>query len=941
MNSRTKKLAPPRCQRQQWLRDVCQRLTVVLMLVMLTTVTARAQGVFPIEFHLVDVNDNENYDWTVTINEGQEQQKAEMVLGIGRLSPNSNYISVSLPEGAYVESIDIDYQNSNDEPIHDSRGDAGSSNNIGNSIEFVVNDVSEDHSVNVTFFVHYPRYTVRFFANDGSGSMDDQTFVVGVPQNLSNCSFTREGYTFAGWAESENGNAIYTDGKSVTDLAGEGQTKNLYATWSSGGGVTYAVTFDKQGGSGGTSSVDATYNASMPPIEVPTLTNYVFDGYFTQANGQGTKYYNADGSSAKTCDLTEATTLYAKWVEKTYTVTLIANGGSGGTNSVTVKYGESMPAITVPSRTGYTFMGYYGDNGNGYAYYSSNGNSVMTYDLTTNTSLYARWTVNTYTVNLDPHEGSGGTTSVTVTYGAAMPSATMPTREGYTFGGYFTGTNGEGTQYYNANGTSTRTWNIDDNTTLHAKWTANTCTITFVNWDGTTVLQSGQVAYGQTPAYTGQTPTKEDDWYIYTFTGWTPSIEAVSGPATYTAQFSSVLRTSGNCGQPGNENAVRWDYDTDTKTITIAGSGPMMYYNSVLNDDQSYSNGAPWKAFAGEIESVIIENGVTSVGSNTFAHCPSISSVTLPTDQQLYEIGPGAFGDCTSLTSIDLPMSVNNIGDGAFAGCSNLATVRLGYGDATHVVTIGKDVFPVTTTIIVPNETAYNAYMNAATWNGTATGEDENKTDYTSMLAPSTITLAGNTSGWTTYCHKYNVSYSVEDGAAYTVSGINDSYVETATAQNVAPYTPTLVYKENGGNVTLTALPATATQDVPTSGYDATTGLVTQDGDGFTFVGATTTPVEDCITDGQSYALYGGEFLKIDDSTLDIPAHRCVLTIDEPLSAPRLNLNINGETTPIDNGQLTIDNWAGAWYTLDGRKLQSKPTTKGLYIYKGKKVVIK
>ena len=44
---------------------------------------------------------------------------------------------------------------------------------------------------------------------------------------------------------------------------------------------------------------------------------------------------------------------------------------------------------------------------------------------------------------------------------------------------------------------------------------------------------------------------------------------------------------------------------------------------------------------------------------------------------------------------------------------------------------------------------------------------------------------------------------------------------------------------------------------------------------------------------------------------------------------------------PIDNGKLIIDNEAGAWYTLDGRKLDGKPTRKGLYLLNGRKVVIK
>ena len=57
----------------------------------------------------------------------------------------------------------------------------------------------------------------------------------------------------------------------------------------------------------------------------------------------------------------------------------------------------------------------------------------------------------------------------------------------------------------------------------------------------------------------------------------------------------------------------------------------------------------------------------------------------------------------------------------------------------------------------------------------------------------------------------------------------------------------------------------------------------------------------------------------------------------------RMNLgdDVTGVTL-IDNGQLTIDNYAGAdsWYDLQGRKLSGKPTQKGVYIYKGKKVVI-
>ncbi|MBO5817647.1 MAG: InlB B-repeat-containing protein [Paludibacteraceae bacterium] len=118
----------------------------------------------------------------------------------------------------------------------------------------------------------------------------------------------KEGYTFGGWYESST-----FSGSAVTEIeAGTTGTKEFWAKWTA---EQYTVQLDNQGATtAGATSVTATYNAAMPSIanNLPKKTGYAFQGYFDAISG-GTKYYNADGTSAKNWDKTSATTLYAQW----------------------------------------------------------------------------------------------------------------------------------------------------------------------------------------------------------------------------------------------------------------------------------------------------------------------------------------------------------------------------------------------------------------------------------------------------------------------------------------------------------------------------------------------------------------------------------------------------------------------------------------------------
>jgi hypothetical protein len=73
---------------------------------------------------------------------------------------------------------------------------------------------------------------------------------------------------------------------------------------------------DSQGGTGGSTQVQATFDSAMPTATMPTLTGHIFQGYWTQMGGGGVQYYNDDGSSVNNWNIAENSTLYARWIQE-------------------------------------------------------------------------------------------------------------------------------------------------------------------------------------------------------------------------------------------------------------------------------------------------------------------------------------------------------------------------------------------------------------------------------------------------------------------------------------------------------------------------------------------------------------------------------------------------------------------------------------------------
>ena len=402
---------------------------------------------------------------------------------------------------------------------------------------------------------------------------------------------TKEGYKFLGWyTVRAKGDAI-TDGSTAVNLGTPSfadtldRDVDIYAHWDP---ISYTVRYNGNGSTGGSTSnsvhiYDEAKNLAANGFyrkfdvnldycngrETETLTaNSEFLGWATSENGN--KVYE-DKQSVKnlTAEDGKIIDLYAKWA-------------------------DSSVELPTPTRTGYTFDGWY----------TSDGTKVsQTFTPTAVTKLTAHWTPITYTVSYNGNGATSGETAssshtydvakaltangfkreFTVTFDYNYSGATATTATAVSnFNGWaktetgaaeyidgasvtnLSSTDGDTVILY-ANWTDStvkfptptregydfsgwfneagqkveETTVISEDITLHAQWSIKSYTVTFKN--GNDVLQESKWEYNTTPTYNGATPTKsKDDNYEYTFSGWTPEISAVKDDIVYYAQYSKT-----------------------------------------------------------------------------------------------------------------------------------------------------------------------------------------------------------------------------------------------------------------------------------------------------------------------------------------------------------------------------------------------------------------
>lgn len=453
-------------------------------------------------------------------------------------------------------------------------------------------------------------------------------------------------------------------------------------------------------------------------------------------------------------------------------VTITVTPSTGYNAPATLTWTKSSGTVTATKVSGPTGSGPYT-----YVYqFAQNDNGAGTFGVTC--------TAKTTTVSFNQNGGEGGqTTTKTATYGQAMPTPiTTPTRYGHTFGGYWTNSNGTGTQYYNADGSSAHNWDITDATkTLYAKWTEKALT----NYRTTCCTPLGAITGTISLSKSGEDVTAS---------GWS----ATSGGnetgylvKLYNSDKSAVI-ASGNTGSKA------------TKTYTFSSAGAGTYWVSVT---PTYSGAGSYCETGTETfsaSSIVVTGNVTvtfkknggggtdnktqSVAYNTATALTSLSTLgyTAPSCKEFK-------GWATS--EANATAGTIAYADGANITATSATTLWATWKTITYTVTQGTNSGAATFTLSPASSVDCGGTITV-----TSTPDSDHKGSPTITVSPAgagtvsgtTITdVSGNITVNISYTAKatYNITW-MANGSAYTTGSPTTSVTE-GNAISTLPTAPT------------------------------------------------------------------------------------------------------------------------------------------------------
>ena len=407
----------------------------------------------------------------------------------------------------------------------------GSGNSYGDGAS--VSNLSTKNGDTVTLYAQWKAntYTIKYNSNKPSGALTNVTgetksssHTYDVSKTLTSNGYALTGWTFKGWNTNASGTGTsYENGASVSNLSNtNGATVNLYAKWEAN---KYTVTYNYNNATGGNSVANkiVTYNSAYNELPTPTRSYTIS--------------FNSNQGTA--CTNQTATWNFENWFKESNFKTPVTADtivSTADNHTIYAKWSNGKITLPTPTRTGYIFRGWYSDSE-----FKNQVSNTTQYD--SNTTLYAKWEAIQYTVTYNSNKPETASSSVTGSTGDSTHTYDIErslTKNGYaltgwTFTGWNTAANGNGTSYADEAKVVNQTATNGGRITLYAQWRANTYTVTYnknnaTEFDGeTSKVVTYDTQYGSLPsvkriysvvfATNGGTPCV-DKTSRYNFEGW-------------------------------------------------------------------------------------------------------------------------------------------------------------------------------------------------------------------------------------------------------------------------------------------------------------------------------------------------------------------------------------------------------------------------------------
>ena len=644
-----------------------------------------------------------------------------------------------------------------------------------------------------------------------------------------------------------------------------------------------------------------------------------------------------------------------KTLRPAYTVTFDENGGSD-VSDLTVAGGSTIsdPGST---KTGYTAT--WKEGGVEYDFTAKVEN-----DLT----LTAHWAANTYTVHFDANGGSGEMADMNLTYDgdyATLTAFGFTAPEGKAFKNWNTADDGSGASYDNEEWVRNLTTENGATVTLYAQWgkDISTCTAEVPNQSqkythdeyeinrdliwykfddannyADVASQTGVVVKdGNTPLTLGTDyrfhSVRYDDGTAEGLFGDPEKVGdkcllVIEGMGNYAGKLYAPFRiiVSDDNGTSGD---LKWVYSDGTLTISKKDD---VEGNVAMPDGNNYDD-FDWKEVASGVFTLTIDEGITKVGNFAFGSKDGVEH----------------YGN---LTTINLPNSLTEIGENAFAYCVGLSIDLADLNGIEYPASAFSYIGSITGTLDdkADNRKAVTMMWQAGTNNVTITDRTLYKDGYWNTICLPFDVKADNAllTGATVKELDLNGYYDDKRTGFDEQSGSLYLFFQTPTADGngvlLKAGTPYLIKWPSGEN---------STSDLTFNGVKVISSPlnITSKDNKVSFIGNFSPVTLKGGDDETDLYLGGNNKLYWPSSDKPMNSFRAYFHVDlsNPSGggqAPELKIVLNfGEdenTTAINEHESHESHeLSGAWYSLDGRKLDGKPTQKGLYIVNGKKVVIK